>query len=416
MDLPVTPNEYAASGSLGENPINKIRQRQGPGIRSSCDRCHRQKLRCRRDAESATCNRCQRLKAPCQYSRRGSKSLSTVFRAVGISDESPSQGWVTLATEEIGSLPLPASRTFNLDEITRLSPRIANTLYSSSSSQDLSWPGILPAITEDSHGLDSFICNWDAFPFAHDSSCGNSLVESSIDVRVQKHDSDLRDDFEIRCRVSKRLATLSVELYASVMPIPILEKIRVAAETVTTVENKSRQTVKLIFDDLFKHTKDFNHIIQSLSSAPGQGAQTTLIPDEALMSLIFSCHCQLTEAYKSLLNMIRACIEHSIAPALDTGWAVILPRLQVGSVALPSLQVDNKNPVSSKATSHMYMTSITAVMALLWTQMMSAVKAVVTNQEDFLSIYGSTSAVMWDAMSRRTDEVMRRIELTSSLL
>lgn len=341
--------------------------------------------------------------------------MSTVYRAVGVSSESSSQGWVTSATEDIGSISPLASRIFDLEENTQVSPRIADTLNSSSSFQDLSWSGILPATTEDSHGLDTFICNWDAFPITHDSSCGFPLIENSIDTRVQKHGSDPRDDFEIRCRASRRLAALSVELYESAMPIPTLEKIRVATEKSTTVENKTRRTVKLIFDELFKHTKDFNHVIQSLSSSPDQG-QTTLIPDEALISLIFSCHCPLTEAYTSLLNMIQACIEHSIAPILDTGWAVILPRLQVGSVALPSLQVDNKNPVSSKATSHMYMTSITAVTALLWTQMMSAVKAVATNQEDISSIYGSTAAVMWDAMSRRTDEVIRRIEFISSLL
>ncbi|KAK1239982.1 hypothetical protein MKX08_007424 [Trichoderma sp. CBMAI-0020] len=251
---------------------------------------------------------------------------------------------------------------------------MADTLSSNSSFQDLSWSGILPATTEGSDDFNTFIGNWDTLPLTYDASCGFPLVEHGISAR--KHDSDPRDDFEIRCRASRKLALLSVALYESVMPFPTLEKIRVAAEKATTVENKTRQTVRLIFDQLFEHTKDFNHVIQSLFSSPGQEDQTTLYPDEALVSLIFSCHCQLAEAYTSLLNMIRACLEHSIAPPTNTSWAIILPKLQVGSVALPSLQVDNKNPVSSRATSHMYMTSITTVTALLWTQMMSAVKAV----------------------------------------
>lgn len=415
MDLSVN-QEHAASASLAEPPNSTNRQRQGPSIRSSCDRCHRQKLRCRRNAESDTCDRCQRLKVPCQYSRRGSKPSSTVYRAVSVPRELASQGRVTSLTEEIGSIPLPALRNFNSEEMTRLSPCVSDTLYSNSSFQDFSWSGILPATTESSDDLDTFINNWDDFPLSHNSSYGFPLVENSINVRLRKQDLDPRDDFEIRCRASRRLATLSVALYESVMLFPTLEKIRVAAEKATTVENKTRKTVKLIFDQLFEHTKDFNHVIQSLSSSPGQEGQTTLYPDEALVSLVFSCHCQLAEAYTSLLNMIRACLEHSIAPPTNTNWAVILPKLQVGSVALPSLQIDNKNPVSSKATSHMYMTSITTVTALLWTQMMSAVKAVTINQEDTLSRYGSTAAVMWDAMSRRTNEVVRKIELVSSLL
>lgn len=415
MDLSVTP-EHPASASLAETPNGANRQKQGPSIRSSCDRCHRQKLRCRRNAESATCDRCQRLKVPCQYSRRGSKPSSTVYRAVDVSSEALSRGWATSATEEIGPIPPPALCAFDLEETTQLSPCIADTLSSNSSFQELSWSGILATTTEGSNDLDTFMSNWDNLPLTYDSSCGFPLVENTIEIRAQRHDSDPRDEFEIRCRASRKLATLSVALYESVMPFPTLEKIRVAANKATTVENKTRQTVKLIFDELFNHTKDFNHVIQSLSSSPGQEGQTTFYPDEALVSLIFSCHCQLAEAYTSLLNMIRACLEHSIAPPTNTNWAVILPKLQVGSVALPSLQVDNKNPVSSKATSHMYMTSITTVTALLWTQMMSAVKAVTISQEDTLSRYGSTAAVLWDTMSRRTDEVMRRIELISSLL
>ncbi|UKZ69348.1 uncharacterized protein TrAtP1_010356 [Trichoderma atroviride] len=411
MDLSVTP-DHAASASLAETPNGTNRQRQGPSIRSSCDRCHRQKLRCRRNAESATCNRCQRLNAPCHYSRRGSKP-STVYKAVDVFSEAPR---VTSVTEEIGFILPPTLRAFDLEESIQLSPCIADTLSSSSSFQDLSWSGILPTTIEGSDEFNTFLSNWDILPLTHDSSCGFPLVEHSIDARAQRHDSDPRDDFEIRCRASRKLATLSVALYESVMPFPMLEKIRVTAEKATTVENKTRQTVKLIFDQLFEHTKDFNHVIQSLFSSPGQEDQITLYPDEALVSLIFSCHCQLAEAYTSLLNMIRACLEHSIAPPTNTNWAVILPKLQVGSVALPSLQVDNKNPMASRATSHMYMTSITTVTALLWTQMMSAVKAVTTSQENTLSRYGSTAAVMWDAMSRRTDEVVRRIELVGSLL
>ncbi|KAL6898647.1 hypothetical protein GGI43DRAFT_408216 [Trichoderma evansii] len=414
MDLSIIPYEHVASPV--ETPSATNRQRLGPSIRSSCDRCHRQKLRCKRNADSATCIRCQHLKTPCQYSRRGTKPPSAVSKAGGVSGEAPSQGWAISTTEETGSMPLPASQTFNLEESIQLSPRIADTLYSSSSFQNLSCSGILPATTEGSHGLDTFLCNWNDFPLTHDSSCGFPLIENSNDMRVQKYDSDPRDDFEIRRHASRRLAALSVELYEAAMPIPTLEKIRASSERSTTIENNTRRTVKLIFDELFKHTKDFNHVLQSLSPSPGQGGQTTLIPDEALVSLIFSCHSQLTEAYTSLLNMIRNCVEHSIAPIAGTGWAVILPRLQVGSVALPSRQVDNKNPVSSKATSYMYMTSITTVTALLWTQMMSAVKTVATNQEDISSIYGPAVAVMWDTMSRRTDEVIRRTELISSLL
>lgn len=415
MDLSPNP-EHAASASLAATPNSTNRQRQGPSIRSSCDRCHRQKLRCRRNAESATCDRCQRLKVPCQYSRRGSKPSSTAYRAVGVSSEAPSQGWATSVTEEVGTIPPSTLRTFDLEESIQLSPCTPDTLYSNSCFQDLSWPGILPGTTEGSDDFSTFISNWDTFPLTHESSCGFPLIEDSVDLFVRKHDSDPRDDFEIRRRASRRLATLSVALYESVMPFPMLEKIRVAAEKATTVESKTRKTVKLIFDQLFEHTKDFNQVIQSLSSPSGQDGQTILNPDEALVSLIFSCHCQLAEAYTSLLNMIRACLEHSIAPPTNTSWAVILPKLQVGSVALPSLQVDNKNPVSSKATSHMYMTSITTVTALLWTQMMSAVKAVTASQEDTLNRYGSTAAVMWDAMFRRTNEVVRKIELVSSLL
>lgn len=42
---------------------------RGTPKRQSCDRCHKQKLRClRSDGESGACERCTRLKTQCVYS------------------------------------------------------------------------------------------------------------------------------------------------------------------------------------------------------------------------------------------------------------------------------------------------------------------------------------------------------------
>lgn len=62
MDLFTALRTTQASTSSDSNPPAKLR--------SACNRCHSQKLRCIQEPDHATCRRCTRLGISCQYAPR----------------------------------------------------------------------------------------------------------------------------------------------------------------------------------------------------------------------------------------------------------------------------------------------------------------------------------------------------------
>ena len=136
--------------------------------------------------------------------------------------------------------------------------------------------------------------------------------------------------------------------------------------------------------------------------------------DEATMFMIVSCHCRLTEIYVSLFEMMQACSKHSLAPRRDKDWSIILPQLQVGSIASPPAHVDINTPVSS-ATSSMYMLMITMLSSQLWEQFADK-----TRVSDGISVrFGSRSVLtktVWDNVTDKNDRMSQTIDNTRRLL
>ena len=71
MDSFATPAAALASEVLPDGGSNSQVLRK---TRSSCDRCHAQKLRCTREKGTDICHRCLRLQIPCRFSPRNTRS------------------------------------------------------------------------------------------------------------------------------------------------------------------------------------------------------------------------------------------------------------------------------------------------------------------------------------------------------
>jgi hypothetical protein len=138
--------------------------------------------------------------------------------------------------------------------------------------------------------------------------------------------------------------------------------------------------------------------------------------DEGTMLMVVSCHCRLAEIYLSLFQMMQACIEYSLAPRLGNDWVVILPQLQVGSLAAPSVKVDINTPLSS-AKSSMYMVMITMFSSQLWEQLADVMKAGGGAQTDSAACSMSTlMGTVWDSMTNKTEGLSRTIDATKHML
>jgi hypothetical protein len=245
-----------------------------------------------------------------------------------------------------------------------------------------------------------------------------------------------------------RLASLDVAIHECGLKMPF--PINVGSDSTAT---RTRNSTLFALDELFRLTTEFLDILTSLcdvasplnlmpcstiplesntESVPplfrysqrlsetvqSAGLEESNIPfplsDEASIFMVFSCHGRLTEIYVCLFVMMQACIEHSLLPRRAKDWAIVLPQLRVGSVALPPVYVDVDTPVSS-ATSSMYMLMITMLSSQLWARLADMMRV-----GDATSVrMGSRFLLMetvWDSVTAKNNCILQTIETTRYLL
>ena len=108
---PVTNASAEASGVF-----SGAESRPPPGnIRSACNRCHSQKLRCVRNVGQVSCERCLKLKRPCRFGLRAPRaSLKAPEQATGRAHgnwRKPLPMSSSILTPSIQSYPMIAGTT-----------------------------------------------------------------------------------------------------------------------------------------------------------------------------------------------------------------------------------------------------------------------------------------------------------------
>lgn len=78
MDILTTPPVEVASDSASASGLSysgNAPSSAAPGkMRAACNRCHAQKLRCRKKVGEVKCDRCRKLHTSCQFSPRAPRS------------------------------------------------------------------------------------------------------------------------------------------------------------------------------------------------------------------------------------------------------------------------------------------------------------------------------------------------------
>ncbi|KUJ06447.1 uncharacterized protein LY89DRAFT_743775 [Mollisia scopiformis] len=462
MNIFTDPPAASASGSgtSSETPRAESSLKTPRKSRSACNRCHAQKLKCVRGVgRDSSCERCLRLKTSCRFSPRAARSSLKLPEHLDAEStlESP--------------LPVPASMLMpdprldasidGVNEFDWLSAPDAST------NQDAA--GVEPANICNpmlDYGNEGGSC-W-ATSFEMEGGVNRPLaIEDSAN-------SDLLPDYDIAATLDRLnscvtleqctriddplaptppsmvqlLANLDVALYECSLRLP--SPLKPGINSVGVGMGKSKM---FALEELFRLTTDFLAVLTSLahegdelnvstsSTTQTESNADSMLPffaysqrfskitnsagmeestrhlsslDEPMIFMLMSCHSRLTEIYASLFQMMRACIEHSITPRRDKDWAVILPQLQVGSIASPPVQVDIDNPVTP-ATSSMYMLMITMLSSQVWHQLANKMRV----SDGIFATLRSGSVLteaVWYKIMDKNDRMLQTIDETRHLL
>jgi len=319
---------------------------------------------------------------------------------------------------------------------------------------DVDWSGVLSQLNMNTLGHKSSI-DLDLTPINGNitSHASGFPLPGASDFYLPVGDCDISGGLEtFPASAVQQLAILNVAIYECAKKLPSIEKPGAHEAP------GSRKATLFAIDELFRLTTNFTNIVKSFSvqdcemsnpsssigpEPPEDRPEMSLVSysqqvldagqpvtrgpsrpphqpfsdvDEGTMLMVVSCHCRLAEIYLSLFQMMQACIEYSLAPRLGNDWAVILPQLQVGSLAAPSVKVDINTPLSP-AKSSMYMGMITMFSSQLWEQLADVMKAGGGAQTDSAASSMSTlMGTVWDSMTDKTEGLSRTIDATKHML
>lgn len=182
-----------------------------------------------------------------------------------------------------------------------------------------------------------------------------------------------------------------------------------------------------MFEEVFSLTNTFFDILRNLSfgenhnhplylinpSTVDLDQDRLLLPvDEGTLLLLASCHSHLINIFDSVFQRIQGCLKQSLRPHPGRDWAVVLPKLQIGTVEMPSVRIDVNTPIPPTATTAMYMFMITMFSSQLWEQL----AGVVGKKTDGLNSSVTLKDMVWDTVVDRTAGMLGTINDTKLLL
>jgi hypothetical protein len=302
--------------------------------------------------------------------------------------------------------------------------------------QDFHWPGPLPEL----HPLS---------PICQDSLTLPNFTFFNENNMIGVENQDIHDSFGPSIPLVQKLASLNVALHECGQKLPSMNKTREGS----TPGRGPRKATIFAIDELFRLTAEFIEVTKSFSlekhetnsyTPLSNSAQTNAEPpsnfefqssqadhsasshessamsltqvDEATMAVVFSCHCRLTEIFVSLFQMMQTCIQYALRPHLGNDWAVILPRIQIGSIASPPVQIDVDTPLLSKASTSMYMLMTTMLSSHLWDQ----IAALISIGDDVPTGVAAASSplleMMLSTIRDRTGSLLQTIDATKHML
>ncbi|OJI98827.1 hypothetical protein ASPVEDRAFT_38326 [Aspergillus versicolor CBS 583.65] len=336
--------------------------------RSACDRCHGQKLRCILKPGHTRCERCLRLDTVCRFAPRAPRG-------------------------SIKSRSLQSQKTPNPQDVLSQLPSLDTG--SGDGALDVSldsgpWSDIADMLNQDN------ICQ----------------LEPTINDQALLWSPDTRPSWEsdvqtlqlpsLSTSTTHELAGLSIALAELTANLPTMPE-AASSNSSNCTSTSARSEMPFILDDLFRLTTQFTDLIQT---------RLGLSPDEATILMLGSCHSRLTDIYTTVFSLVQRCINHSPSlPRLRQNWAIVLPKVEMGSLNAPALRVDEETPASG-AKAFMYMWMLCVFSAELWTQLSRALGG----QDQVVDGISPLGRMVWTDMADRAGSVLQSIESTRALV
>ncbi|KAI0973105.1 hypothetical protein F4678DRAFT_38658 [Xylaria arbuscula] len=308
--------------------LHKYDDMPHPTIRSACDRCHDQKLRCTRSASGGACSRCTRAKAACTWMPSSSSSSTTrrpramdtttppaidILLPSTSAAESLNFGIAATWSDPAAFLPPDASAsatTLPTPSFTSLTPYTESPSSPARSNHHNDWQSrfnhewvMLSAEQAGNNGTST-------------SSNGHGSARSTTAVSVPRDKS--RPD-NLPLDTIRHLTELHLDLYSLASRVP--------KPPTCILQPLSWKDKDVALDRTFQLSYDFISAVDRLSAADSHQSE------DASLLLVLSCYQRLIEIYGAILGNMQACLDRSAITAPED--YVRMPDVKVGSFSLP---------------------------------------------------------------------------------
>ncbi|KAI1113274.1 hypothetical protein F5Y14DRAFT_452171 [Nemania sp. NC0429] len=336
-----------------------------PIVRSACDRCHDQKLRCNRAASGGACVRCTRAKVSCIWTpsarRTREPRRSTVNTAILPAGAAVVDVLMPTAYESTAIDPIQTSVAFDpspdmfqgMPTVWSDSTTFLNSATDTSASPDLTGSAASHAIATRNHpspqttntSNEEALNSWQ-YRFNEEWTMLSADREIGRDDAFPQVDFPASDASQpsgprnLPVDTIRRLTDLHVELFALATQIP--------KPPTTLSQPLSWKEKDVAIDKTFQLSHAFIEAIDNLDPHQSQdsldlGAWCTTGPqaaptndapvDQASLLLVLSCYQRLIETYDDIFGNVQACLDRFSITARED--YVKMPDVKVGSFSLP---------------------------------------------------------------------------------
>ncbi|KAK2767370.1 hypothetical protein FQN53_006456 [Emmonsiellopsis sp. PD_33] len=340
-------------------------------IRSACDRCHAQKLRCERRRGQDRCARCVRLDASCIFSPRQPRTTTHPPRP-RLKHQAPIDGTCSHGLSGLkgsdGNRAIDACQGTDFHAQYQPDNRLQLDLATPESldTSHRGWSDTDLLVQETSfQGEEQFsfleFCNGldvSRSSFQHESTmpvpCGDTSIP--LDGEAPPVNDITRDTPTTAAQYVRQLADLNVGLCENAAKLPP-ESVN-PSDVIASLGGRV-----LAIEDSFSLIQSLMDVVNAVYSGPEapteqipqgsatpspfsfitrnppctQGSQlgpialSRHVPDQATVLLVLSCYERAMGIFQILLTHIESCLKNPVFPTSSNGSPALLPQLQIGS-------------------------------------------------------------------------------------
>ncbi|KAF2268645.1 hypothetical protein CC78DRAFT_529665 [Lojkania enalia] len=316
-----------------------------PRLRSACDRCHAQKLRCLKAPmdRGNVCLRCAKFGTPCIFSPRAPRRRQQRQAEYDADENAAGQTDSTIASGPTNAWPHDVPQDMDL---------------LSFSSTDL------PA----SSYLDSSLID----PAIQAQWWPSDTPDCTADPRVSTLADAVRDLADLNVKLLEHAATLPPPLNQHAAPKDVPGGKLLAIDQTFTLTRTLISILKRLYTGIAEDGKRYEGLI-----------------DQATVLLFLSCYYRLVDIYERVFVNMRSCVQNPDRPTPEDE-RVTLPLLQIGSYVPPPIPKGDKEVAPPISAFSMHIIFIFMLCAQLCEQMRDIIATGISHAESGVLVRETT--------------------------